>query len=319
MLVERHVYSAKRALEELNSSIRIASAIDLPSGDELPDPDELKGELVQNIKLSDSSLTYVERLERMFPYLPELMDSLLDLKYKSEDSLDRLTNEVGCLLDFNKDGPIYYYFGKNYEKLNGPITEQIKINEYLTGSSGTKFSTAAQIFFYYRNKGVLSQFIRREDKTEGQLLGMVNSHYGSEKNTLKEVDRVIEIITIIQEVISNGRASAKQTTLFSDESEDVEFRGIKLTKVAQKLILLHELGVVDQLRKRVQRDVPNFSDAALSKILAAFMGDEINEETIRKGLSSYGHSGVRGNVKTMKAFNEVKSYLQRFGIKLDGI
>lgn len=308
---ESLVYATKRAITKITTNYHGHTGISwvaLLDTIDLPDPDNLKRQIDGILNVYENPMLYIESLERKFPNLTLLLESLSEVKYKEEDWMRRLQEGVFNLIDFNENGSPCFYFGDNYEKQNGKITDQVKVNEYLRGSTGTKFSTAAQIFLYYDN----DLFPELGQVTEGALLAKLESQYKIHKTVLETTTKFIEILALLQQIISNAKLESISliTTL-----EDGQVSEIELKTLSEKLVLLHELGIIEHLKSRARNDVPGFSDGSLAKILAGLLGVENQCETIRKGVSGYGH-GKKSDIRTDRALNSVKGQLLKFGIKI---
>lgn len=98
--------------------------------------------------------------------------------------------------------------------------------------------------------------------------------------------------------------------------EEIELTPIEITAVAHKVVLFHELGIINPLKKLCLNKNPTLSDTQFAELVGGMMGFEGKKlGTVRKALISYGQ-GKGGDVKSNAAMKEVKSKLMRFGIEL---
>ncbi len=99
-------------------------------------------------------------------------------------------------------------------------------------------------------------------------------------------------------------------------AEPPEVTALDITKVAHKVVLFHELGVIEPLKRFCQSKNPTLSDTQFADLVGSMMGFQGKQlETVRKALSGYGQGGS-GDVKSAAAINKVKSELMKFGIEL---
>ncbi len=98
--------------------------------------------------------------------------------------------------------------------------------------------------------------------------------------------------------------------------EENEESSISIEKTTHKLVLLHELGVIECLQKVRKEKNPNLSDTQFAELVGSILGLQGKQiETVRKGISGYGRGG-KDDPKTAKAFTKVKSELIKFGIEI---
>ena len=115
------------------------------------------------------------------------------------------------------------------------------------------------------------------------------------------------------EVEKNFKKSLKPPAAAVGEPE---FTEIELTAVAHKVVLFHELGIIEPLKKLCRSKNPTLSDTQFADLVGSMMGFRDKQlETVRKALSAYGQ-GKSGDVKSKAAMNNVKSQLMKFGIDL---
>lgn len=94
--------------------------------------------------------------------------------------------------------------------------------------------------------------------------------------------------------------------------ENEELR-IELDTEGHKIVMLKELGIIDDIEQRLKNKNPNISAKEISIFLSSVMG--VNSETIRKALSGYGQN-TKDDPKTQKAIKKVKSEMAKWGIDL---
>lgn len=110
----------------------------------------------------------------------------------------------------------------------------------------------------------------------------------------------------------------KTTTLTTQQPIEVttpesEETRIELDKKGHKIVMLKELGIIDDIKQRLKNKNPNISAKEISIFLSSVMG--IKSETIRKALSGY-EQNTKDDPKTKLAITKVKSELIKLGINL---
>lgn len=102
----------------------------------------------------------------------------------------------------------------------------------------------------------------------------------------------------------------------AEEVEETELTPLEITAVAHKVVLFHELGIIEPLKKLCKNKNPTLSDKKFAKLVGGIMGFQGTQiETIRKALSGYGQGG-ESDVRSRAALDKVKSELMKFGIEL---
>ncbi len=109
-----------------------------------------------------------------------------------------------------------------------------------------------------------------------------------------------------------------QENLYLSKPETIE--AVEIDKISDslshKILLLHELGVVEYLQKEffhAQQTLRNGTD--LANLLSNIIGEPTKSETIRKHLSGI-HSKGKDSIVTNPGIKEVKKFLSQFNMPL---
>lgn len=145
-----------------------------------------------------------------------------------------------------------------------------------------------------------SKYIKKPQLTELKLRNKVNEWI---------VERRIELSRL------NGESIEQQTPTVEVFEETIEL-DTELEKTAHKVVLLHELRVIEHLQKLCKEKNPTMSHTKFAELIGFILGLQGKKiEAVRKGLSGYGQK-TRDDPKTKDALKKVKSELLKFGIEL---
>lgn len=120
-------------------------------------------------------------------------------------------------------------------------------------------------------------------------------------NFIRHVSQLHDLLIIS---LTNVLEEAKIEDMESESASSKEVIS-QLNIDGHKLVLLHELGIIEFLRTKYYTQTSGISD--LANLLSAITN--LNAETIRKGITEYKLKGKRGNVFTGNAIKNVNKVL----------
>lgn len=117
------------------------------------------------------------------------------------------------------------------------------------------------------------------------------------------------------DVKRNELAKLEGKTEVVDETTELDAE-LEKKITGHKVVLLHELGVIEHLQKLCKEKNPTMSHTKFAELVGLILGLQSKKsETVRKCISGYGQ-GTKDDPKTSNALTTVKSKLLKFGIEL---
>lgn len=116
----------------------------------------------------------------------------------------------------------------------------------------------------------------------------------------------------------NGEIIRHQSPTVEKVEETIEL-DTELEKTAHRIVLLHELGIIEHLQKLRNEKFSTLTDAKFAQLIGLILDLKGNKiDAVRKGISGYGLK-KKDDPKTPKALNEVKSKLLQLGIEFQNL
>lgn len=149
-----------------------------------------------------------------------------------------------------------------------------------------------------------------DDLLSSNLKQYINPVYRPAINTIEYLLSLIEdqLTYIINDI--QVSLAPTETVLTSEILTPAE--QIELKEKSHKIVLLHELGIIEYLKNKYYTLTSGNKD--LSTLLSAIT--DMNYETIRKGITEYKVKGNKGNVFTENAIKSVNKILIEVKIPL---
>jgi len=236
---------------------------------EIPKGSEIKKQILSNLEIHRSPAQYLERLKNLFPHLPALIETMLEKTYEYEKTLKKLLADVGCYVDFSEKGHTHFYFGENYEKINVYGREELIKREYMTGSTGTRFSSAAQMYFYY-SKGNYPEPALGQ-KTDGDLLSLLEMEYNILSTDIYVLGELLDAAESIQEAIQEAEDSQQQPATAEPanhhENNQQQFQPHKLQWNGSNRSLYHLFAQLLETKTRQGKPLLNHTPETVAKFL----------------------------------------------------
>ncbi|HXI01477.1 MAG TPA: hypothetical protein VNI52_14505 [Sphingobacteriaceae bacterium] len=117
-------------------------------------------------------------------------------------------------------------------------------------------------------------------------------------------DAIINIVSL-RELLIDALKKLRYTAKNVNSQEVSKTDKSELSFHSHKIVLLHELGIIDHLRNKYYS--PTSGNLDLSKLLNVITGIKVG--TLRKGIEEYKLKGKNGNVFTTVAVKEVNKVL----------
>lgn len=306
-LDESKIFEAKRAFDKI---MDFGFGVEIKKGAlknyiPIPDLTAVVSQIRQNIDIHLDKTKYVKQLKVKFRHAFELIEDLREEKYNLENQLNelkKLPQDFHLILDYDENTS-RFFFGDKYRQ-SAPFEHTFNL--------GQEFKELALSHYFY-TKNIRPD---ADDLEAVNLLERYNMDFKILTEMLDNANELLILAETIQETLNNTRKLLTETSLKMNTLEENEESSILIEKTTHKLVLLHELGVIECLQKVRKEKNPNLSDSQFADLVGSILGLQGKQiTTVRKGISGYGRGG-QDDPKTDRAFRKVKSELIKFGIEI---